>query len=65
MPQPNCIMALPVAEEETERESLRAVRSGAEDVLDFPAVAAFFIMSNRMASGVDMIPDREHHKMDR
>lgn len=39
-----------------------------EDILkyfDICDVVAFFNYTNRMAHGLDMIPNREYHKMDR
>jgi alkylhydroperoxidase family enzyme len=36
-----------------------------EDIFDLADTAAFFNMSNRMASGIDMMPNRDYHKLDR
>lgn len=47
--------------EEDDRESLRDAGFSDRDVWDIAAVAAFFNMSNRMASAVDMRPNREYH----
>jgi uncharacterized peroxidase-related enzyme len=47
--------------EETDREALRRAGFSDRDVWDVAAVASFFNMSNRMASAVDMRPNREYH----
>jgi uncharacterized peroxidase-related enzyme len=47
--------------EERDREGLRAAGFGERDIWDLSAVAAFFNMSNRMASAVDMRPNAEYH----
>lgn len=51
--------------EEPDREALRAVGLGDEDIFDLAETVAFFNMSNRMALAVDMIPNREYHAMNR
>jgi len=38
---------------------------GDEDIFDLADTVAFFNMSNRMASGLDIIPNREYHRWDR
>ncbi len=48
-----------VAEED--RAALRASGFGERDIWDIAAVAAFFNMSNRLASAVDMRPNAEYH----
>lgn len=50
---------------EVDRESLRAAGFDDRDIWDITAVAAFFNMSNRMASGTDMRPNPEYHAMAR
>lgn len=50
---------------EEDRAQLRAVGLSAEDIFDLADTVAFFNMSNRMAIGIDMIPNREYHGMDR
>ncbi len=50
---------------ETDREALRAAGLSERDIWDVGAVAAFFNMSNRMASAVDMRPNAEYHKQAR
>lgn len=47
--------------EEHDREGLRKAGFGERDIWDIGAVAAFFNMSNRMASAVDMRPNRDYH----
>ena len=47
--------------EEGDRDALRAAGFSERDIWDVAAVAAFFNMSNRMASAVDMRPNREYH----
>ncbi|NNM74320.1 peroxidase-related enzyme [Enterovirga aerilata] len=47
--------------EEQDRAALRHVGFGERDIWDIAAVAAFFNMSNRMASAVDMRPNPEYH----
>ena len=48
--------------DDTDRAALRRVGLTAEDVFDLTETAAFFNLSNRMASGTDMIPNREYHR---
>lgn len=50
---------------EEDRDALRALGLSEEDVFDVCDVVGFFNMSNRVASGVDMIPNPEYHGMDR
>jgi uncharacterized peroxidase-related enzyme len=50
---------------EPDRARLRAVGFSDEDIFDIADTAGFFNMSNRVASGVDMMPNAEYHKMDR
>ena len=50
---------------EEDRAQLRAAGLNAEDIFDLADTVAFFNMSNRMAIGIDMIPNREYHGMDR
>jgi uncharacterized peroxidase-related enzyme len=47
--------------EEDDRQALREAGFSDHDVWDIAAVASFFNMSNRMASAVDMRPNREYH----
>lgn len=47
--------------EEDDRDMLRDVGFSDRDIWDIAAVASFYNMSNRMASAVDMRPNREYH----
>ena len=47
--------------EEPDRARLRSAGFSDRDIWDVAAVASFFSMSNRMASAVDMRPNREYH----
>jgi uncharacterized peroxidase-related enzyme len=51
--------------EEADRAALRALGFTDRDIWDIAAVAAFFNMTNRMASAVDMRPNGEYHGMAR
>jgi uncharacterized peroxidase-related enzyme len=55
----------PWAIEEQDRAALRDVGFSDADIWDIAAVASFFAMSNRMASAVDMRPNREYHSQAR
>jgi uncharacterized peroxidase-related enzyme len=48
-----------------DRSALRRAGLGDEDIFDLADTVAFFNMSNRMASGLDIIPNREYHRWDR
>ncbi|PTM40452.1 putative peroxidase-related enzyme [Bosea sp. 124] len=47
---------------EADRGALRTVGFAERDLWDVAAVAAFFNMSNRMASAVDMRPNLDYHR---
>ena len=51
----------PWSVEEPDRARLRSAGFSDRDIWDVAAVASFFSMSNRMASAVDMRPNREYH----
>jgi uncharacterized peroxidase-related enzyme len=51
----------PSTVEEPDRARLREAGFSDRDIWDVAAVASFFSMSNRMASAVDMRPNREYH----
>ncbi len=51
----------PSTVEEPDRARLRSAGFSDRDICDIAAVASFYIMSNRMASAVDMRPNREYH----
>ncbi len=44
-----------------DREELRRYGFGERDIWDIAAVSSFFNMSNRMATAVDMMPNRDYH----
>src|ERR1700720_1532953 len=50
---------------EEDRAELRRAGLGDEDIFDLAETVAFFNMSNRMASGLDIIPNHEYHRGDR
>ena len=50
---------------EADREALRAEGFTDADIWDIAAVAAFFNMSNRMASAVGMVPNPDYHAQGR
>ena len=47
--------------EESDRQSLRDAGFSDGDIWDIAAIASFFNMTNRMASAVDMMPNKEYH----
>jgi uncharacterized peroxidase-related enzyme len=51
--------------DEDDRQALRDVGFSDRDIWDIAAVASFYNMSNRMASAVDMRPNKEYHAMAR
>ena len=48
-----------------DREQLRKVGFSDQDIFDICDVAAFFNYTNRMAHGLDMMPNPEYHGMNR
>lgn len=50
---------------EDDRSALRAAGFGEREIWDIAAVAAFYNMSNRMASATDMRPNRAYHHIAR
>ena len=48
-----------------ERQALRSAGFGDADIFDITEVAAFFNYTNRVAHGVDMMPNPEYHTMAR
>ena len=46
---------------EADRQALRDAGWSDADIWDISATAAFFNMSNRMASAIDMRPNAEYH----
>jgi len=51
--------------EEDDREALRAAGFSDRDIWDIASVAAFFNMTNRVASAVDMRPNQAYHAQNR
>lgn len=50
---------------ETDRQGLRDAGFSDADIFDITDTVGFFNYTNRMAHGLDMIPNPEYHKMDR
>lgn len=59
------LTAEPDQVEETDRALLRKAGFRDRDIWDVAAVAAFFNMTNRMATAVDMRPNAQYHTMSR
>ena len=59
------LTASPWSVEEGDRERLRRVGFVDRDIWDISAVAAFFNMSNRVASATDMRPNTAYHEQAR
>lgn len=55
----------PEAVEESDRTALREAGFHERDIWDIAAVTGLYNMTNRLASGVDMMPNRQYHAMDR
>ena len=55
----------PDAIEESDRAALRHAGFDDRTIWDIAAVAAFFNMTNRMATAIDMMPNAEYHAKDR
>ena len=47
--------------EESDRQSLRDVGFSDRDIFDIASVAGFYNMSNRVASAIDMQPNKDYH----
>lgn len=47
--------------DDADRQALADVGLSREDIFDLAETAAFFNLSNRMASATDMMPNREYH----
>lgn len=50
---------------EEDRETLRAAGLSDQDIFDLADTVGFFNMSNRMATAIEMMPNREYHNMNR
>jgi uncharacterized peroxidase-related enzyme len=59
------LTAEPWTIEEPDRERLRRVGFSDRDIWDIAAVAAFYNMTNRLASATDMRPNSEYHAQGR
>ena len=55
----------PDAIEEADRQALRDVGFNDQDIWDIANVAGFYNMTNRIASAVDMQPNRQYHGQSR
>jgi len=51
--------------EDPDRAALRAAGLSNEDIFDLAETIGFFNLSNRMASAMDMMPNREYHRSGR
>ena len=51
--------------DDPDRETLRQAGLDDDEIFDLSDVIGFFNMSNRFATAVDMMPNREYHGMDR
>ena len=59
------LTAAPHKIDEVDREALRAHDFANEDIFDIAETAAFFNLSNRMASATDMMPNHDYHRAGR
>ena len=59
------LTATPFEVQEADRDVLRAAGLSNEDIFDLADTVAFFNLSNRMAIGIDMMPNRDYHGMNR
>jgi uncharacterized peroxidase-related enzyme len=50
---------------EEDRAGLRAAGLSEEEIFDLVETIGFFNLSNRVASGLDIMPNREYHRRDR
>lgn len=50
---------------EADREALRGVGFSDQDIFDITDTAGFFNYTNRMAHGLDMMPNEDYHPMNR
>ena len=55
----------PHAVEEPDRAALRQAGLDEAEIFDLADVVAFFNLSNRVAFALDMMPNREYHRLDR
>jgi uncharacterized peroxidase-related enzyme len=59
------LTATPYLVDDDDRDGLRRAGLSNEDIFDLSETAAFFNLSNRMASATDMMPNREYHRAER
>lgn len=59
------LTATPWLVDDTDRAALQAAGLTASDIFDLSETVAFFNLSNRMASAVDMMPNRAYHALSR
>ena len=55
----------PMEISEQDRQGLRDVGFTDQDIFDISDVTGFFNYTNRLAHGLDMIPNAEYHKKNR
>jgi uncharacterized peroxidase-related enzyme len=56
---------LPHKISDDDRQNLRGVGFSEQDIFDICETAAFFNYTNRMAHGLDMMPNAEYHGKNR
>src|SRR5690242_21885156 len=56
------LTATPWLIDDADRAALRDAGFTEQDMFDLSETVAFFNLSNRMASGTDMMPNREYHR---
>lgn len=61
----HALTVTPEAVGETQRKALRRAGFNDADIWDIAAVAAFFNMTNRLATATDMMPNPEYHAANR
>lgn len=59
------LTATPWLVDDADRDALRRAGLSETDIFDLSETAAFFNLSNRMASGTDMMPNPEYHALAR
>ena len=59
------LTATPSTVDDADRENLRSAGFSDDEIFDIADTAGFFNMSNRVATGVDMMPNREYHSRNR
>lgn len=59
------LTASPADVGEADRRALRRAGFSSGDIYDISEIVGLFNLSNRMAMGLDMMPNREYHAMSR